>query len=140
MELKHLIVSYRYLKFFVEAFEQSIIADDSAETAQQELYLKYKQAKTYLSFIETAITMLPINKRSNYNNQYEFVFRMIGILFCLQHFVAALMEFLSVLEVYAVHNQVIMRRVLSRAFSTKVVLLFLLTKNKTFDRVNQLFN
>ena len=23
MELKHLIVSYRYLKFFVEAFEQS---------------------------------------------------------------------------------------------------------------------
>ena len=33
-----------------------------------------------------------------------------------------------------------MRRVLSRAFSTKVVLLFLLTKNKTFDRVNQLFN
>ena len=71
MELKHLIVSYRYLKFFVEAFEQSIIADDSAETAQQELYLKYKQAKTYLSFIETAITMLPINKRSNYNNQYE---------------------------------------------------------------------
>ena len=75
MELKHLIVRYRYLKFFVEAFEQSIIADDSAETAQQELYLKYKQAKTYLSFIETAITMLPINKRSNYNNQYEFVFR-----------------------------------------------------------------
>jgi len=67
MELKHLIVRYRYLKFFVEAFEQSIIADDSAETAQQELYLKYKQAKTYLSFIETAITMLPINKRSNYN-------------------------------------------------------------------------
>ena len=65
MELKHLIVRYRYLKFFVEAFEQSIIADDSAETAQQELYLKYKQAKTYLSFIETAITMLPINKRSN---------------------------------------------------------------------------
>ena len=69
MELKHLIVSYRYLKFFVEAFEQSIIADDSAETAQQELYLKYKQAKTYLSFIETAITMLPINKRSNYNSE-----------------------------------------------------------------------
>ena len=79
MELKHLIVSYRYLKFFVEAFEQSIIADDSAETAQQELYLKYKQAKTYLSFIETAITMLPINKRSNYNNQYEFVFRKVYI-------------------------------------------------------------
>ena len=79
MELKHLIVRYRYLKFFVEAFEQSIIADDSAETAQQELYLKYKQAKTYLSFIETAITMLPINKRSNYNNQYEFVFRKVYI-------------------------------------------------------------
>ena len=46
MELKHLIVRYRYLKFFVEAFEQSIIADDSADTAQQELYLKFKQAKT----------------------------------------------------------------------------------------------
>ena len=65
---------------------------------------------------------------------------LIGILLYLQHFVTALVEFLAVFEVHAVHNQVIMRRVLSRAFSTKVVLLFLLTKNKTFDRVNQLFN
>ena len=79
MELKHLIVSYRYLKFFVEAFEQSIKADDPAEMVQQEIYLKYKQAKTYLSFIETAITMMPINKRSNNNNQYEFVFRKLYI-------------------------------------------------------------
>ena len=36
--------------------------------------------------------------------------------------------------------KMVLRRVLSRAFSTKVVLLFLLAKNKTFDRVNQLFN
>ena len=67
MELKHLIVSYRYLKFFVEAFDQIIKSDNPTEMVQQEIYLKYKQAKTYLSFIETAITMLPINKRSNYN-------------------------------------------------------------------------
>ena len=79
MELKHLIVSYRYLKFFVDVFEQSITADDPAEMVQQEIYLKYKQAKMYLSFIETAITMLPINKRSNYNNQYEFVYRKVYI-------------------------------------------------------------
>ena len=79
MELKHLIVSYRYLKFFVEAFDQIIKSDDPTEMVQQEIYLKYKQAKTYLSFIETAITMLPINKRSNYNNQYEFVYRKVYI-------------------------------------------------------------
>ena len=79
MELKHLIVSYRYLKFFVEAFDQIIKSDNPTEMVQQEIYLKYKQAKTYLSFIETAITMLPINKRSNYNNQYEFVFRKVYI-------------------------------------------------------------
>ena len=79
MELKHLIVSYRYLKFFVEAFDQIIKSDNPTEMVQQEIYLKYKQAKTYLSFIETAITMLPINKRSNYNNQYEFVYRKVYI-------------------------------------------------------------
>ena len=79
MELKHLIVSYRYLKFFVEAFDQIIKSDNPTEMVQQEIYLKYKQANMYLSFIDTAITMLPINKRSNYNNQYEFVYRKVYI-------------------------------------------------------------
>ncbi|MEE0840064.1 MAG: hypothetical protein U0L72_05870, partial [Acutalibacteraceae bacterium] len=66
--------------------------------------------------------------------------QLIGYLLVLQHLVTGDMELPAILEVDRIHNEVIMRRVLSRAFSTKVVLLFLLTKNKTFDRVNQLFN
>ena len=55
------------------------------------------------------------------NTQSIFAAELIGILLCLHHFVAALVKHFAVLVVDAVHDQVVMRRVLSRAFSTKAV-------------------
>ena len=76
MELTYLIENYSYLKFIVDVYEEySKKHEISDDIMFRKIKSKYEEAKTFLSFIETAITMLPINKRSNYNNQYEVVYR-----------------------------------------------------------------
>ena len=76
MELTYLIENYSYLTFIVDVYEEySKKHEISDDIMFRKIKSKYEEAKTFLSFIETAITMLPINKRSNYNNQYEVVYR-----------------------------------------------------------------
>lgn len=76
MELTYLIENYSYLKFIVDVYDEySKKHEISDDIMFRKIKSKYEEAKTFLSFIETAITMLPINKRSNYNNQYEVVYR-----------------------------------------------------------------
>ena len=76
MNLMHLIKSYSYLKFFVDVYEEYIKEHGDLEVKLiQEIEQKYEAAKVFLSYIEMALSVLPINTRSNYNNQYEFVYR-----------------------------------------------------------------
>jgi len=77
MELKQLVESYRYLKTFVGVY--GAYKEEHAEFASDDWMIKmdrkYNAAKAFLSYIEKAITVLPINTRSNYNNQYEMLYR-----------------------------------------------------------------
>ena len=77
MELKQLVESYRYQKTFVGVY--GAYKEEHAEFASDDWMIKmdrkYNAAKAFLSYIEKAITVLPINTRSNYNNQYEMVYR-----------------------------------------------------------------
>ena len=76
MNLMHLIKSYSYLKFFVDVYEEYKKEHGYPEVKLiQEIEQKYEAAKVFLSYIEMALSVLPINTRSNYNNQYEFVYR-----------------------------------------------------------------
>ena len=76
MNLMHLIKSYSYLKFFVDVYEEYKKEHGYPEVKLiQEIKQKYEAAKAFLSYIEMALSVLPINTRSNYNNQYEFVYR-----------------------------------------------------------------
>ena len=80
MDLIHLIENYSYLKFFVDVYEA--YRKDFSEPEDSlihEIEQKYKAAKAFLSYIEMALAVLPINTRSNYNNQYEFVYRKVYI-------------------------------------------------------------
>ena len=80
MNLMHLIKSYSYLKFFVDVYEA--YRKDFSEPEDSlihEIEHKYKAAKAFLSYIEMSLAVLPINTRSNYNNQYEFVYRKVYI-------------------------------------------------------------
>ena len=81
MDLIHLIENYSYLKFFVDVYEA--YRKDFSEPEDSlihEIEQKYEAAKAFLSYIEMALAVLPINTRSNYNNQYEFVYRIISSL------------------------------------------------------------
>ena len=77
MELKQLVESYRYQKTFVGVY--GAYKEEHAEFASDDWMIKmdrkYNAAKAFLSYIEKAITVLPINTRSNYNNQYEMLYR-----------------------------------------------------------------
>ena len=76
MNLMHLIKRYSYLKFFVDVYEEYKKEHGYPEVKLiQEIEQKYEAAKVFLSYIEMALSVLPINTRSNYNNQYEFVYR-----------------------------------------------------------------
>ena len=76
MNLMHLIKSYSYLKFFVDVYEEYKKEHGYPEVKLiQEIEQKYEAAKVFLAYIEMALSVLPINTRSNYNNQYEFVYR-----------------------------------------------------------------
>ena len=76
MNLMHLIKSYSYLKFFVDVYEEYIKEHGDLEVKLiQEIEQKYEAAKAFLSYIEISLAVLPINTRSNYNNQFEFVYR-----------------------------------------------------------------
>ena len=80
MDLIHLIENYSYLKFFVDVYEA--YRKDFSEPEDSlihEIEHKYKAAKAFLSYIEMSLAVLPINTRSNYNNQYEFVYRKVYI-------------------------------------------------------------
>lgn len=80
MDLIHLIKNYSYLKFFVDVYEA--YRKDFSEPEDSlihEIEHKYKAAKDFLSYIEMSLAVLPINTRSNYNNQYEFVYRKVYI-------------------------------------------------------------
>ena len=80
MNLMHLIKSYSYLKFFVDVYEEYKKEHGYPEVKLiQEIEQKYEAAKVFLSYIEMALSVLPINTRSNYNNQYEFVYRKVYI-------------------------------------------------------------
>ncbi len=76
MDLMHLIKRYSYLKFFVDVYEEYTKEHGYPEVKLiHEIEHKYKAAKVFLAYIEMALSVLPINTRSNYNNQYEFVYR-----------------------------------------------------------------
>ena len=76
MNLMHLIKSYSYLKFFVDVYEEyKKEYGEHEDDLIQEIEQKYEAAKVFLAYIEMALSVLPINTRSNYNNQYEFVYR-----------------------------------------------------------------
>ena len=80
MDLIHLIENYSYLKFFVDVYEAyRKDFSESEDSLIHEIEQKYKAAKAFLSYIEMALAVLPINTRSNYNNQYEFVYRKVYI-------------------------------------------------------------
>ena len=80
MNLMHLIKSYSYLKFFVDVYEAYRKEFSEPEDSLiHEIEYKYKAAKDFLSYIEMSLAVLPINTRSNYNNQYEFVYRKVYI-------------------------------------------------------------
>ena len=76
MNLMHLIKSYSYLKFFVDVYDEYIKeCPETEDCLLSDIGRKNETAKTFLSYIEMALAVLPINTRSNYNNQYEFVYR-----------------------------------------------------------------
>lgn len=80
MDLIHLIENYSYLKFFVDVYEAYRKEFSEPEDSLiHEIEQKYKAAKAFLSYIEMSLAVLPINTRSNYNNQYEFVYRKVYI-------------------------------------------------------------
>ena len=80
MELLHLIKNYSYLKFFVDVYEAyRKDFSEPEDSSIHEIEHKYKAAKAFLSYIEMSLAVLPINTRSNYNNQYEFVYRKVYI-------------------------------------------------------------
>lgn len=80
MNLMHLIKSYSYLKFFVDVYEAyRKDFSESEDSLIHEIEHKYKASKDFLSYIEMSLAVLPINTRSNYNNQYEFVYRKVYI-------------------------------------------------------------
>ena len=80
MDLMHLIKRYSYLKFFVDVYEEYTKEHGYPEVKLiHEIEHKYKAAKDFLSYIEMSLAVLPINTRSNYNNQYEFVYRKVYI-------------------------------------------------------------
>ena len=60
MELTYLIENYSYLKFIVDVYDEySKKHEISDDIMFRKIKSKYEEAKTFLSFIETAITMLP---------------------------------------------------------------------------------
>lgn len=76
MDLMHLIKNYYYLKFFVDVYDEYIKeCPETEDCLLSDIGRKNETAKTFLSYIEMALAVLPINTRSNYNNQYEFVYR-----------------------------------------------------------------
>ena len=80
MDLIHLIENYSYLKFFVDVYEAyRKDFSEPEDSSIHEIEHKYKAAKDFLSYIEMSLAVLPINTRSNYNNQYEFVYRKVYI-------------------------------------------------------------
>ena len=80
MDLIHLIKNYSYLKFFVDVYEAyRKDFSEPEDSSIHEIEHKYKAAKDFLSYIEMSLAVLPINTRSNYNNQYEFVYRKVYI-------------------------------------------------------------
>lgn len=80
MDLIHLIKNYHYLQFFVDVYEEyKKEYGEHEDDLIQEIEQKYEDAKDFLSYIEMSLAVLPINTRSNYNNQYEFVYRKVYI-------------------------------------------------------------
>ena len=80
MDLMHLIKNYYYLKFFVDVYDEYIKeCPETEDCLLSDIGRKNETAKTFLSYIEMALAVLPINTRSNYNNQYEFVYRKVYI-------------------------------------------------------------